>query len=194
METVWNPHSTWDRSTSQAGVYNQIDQLADLLDCGIVIVHHTSKGVQSEKRVTDVGSGAGSLSRAVDTHLVLREHEQDDHVVLEGAVRSFAPINPLVLRWEFPVWTVANGLDTTKLKRSQKRIGIDRRTNEGKAAIVSALTEHGELSGNKLRRFADIGSKGRADRLTRILEKEGTIASRQETIKRNLTTLYRLPE
>ncbi|MCA9027822.1 MAG: hypothetical protein KDA86_21615 [Planctomycetaceae bacterium] len=144
--------------------------------------------------MTDVGSGAGSISRAADTHLVLREDEQDDHVVLEAVVRSFDRVNPLVLRWDFPAWTVANGLDPTKLKRTQQQIALDQRTMEGKAAIVAALTEHGELSGNKLRQYADIGSKGRADRLTGILEKEGVITSRQETIKGNDTTLYTLSE
>ena len=46
-----------------ANIYNQIDWCADQLGCSFVLIHHASKGNQSVKSVTDVGSGAGSQSR-----------------------------------------------------------------------------------------------------------------------------------
>jgi hypothetical protein len=104
---------------TMANVYNAIDRYADLLGCCFVLIHHTSKGNQSGKAITDVGAGAGSQSRATDTHLVLRPHEEDDVVVLEAAVRSWPPVMPRCLRWTFPVWTPADDLDPTLL-RSEK--------------------------------------------------------------------------
>jgi hypothetical protein len=104
---------------TMANVYNAIDRYADLLGCCFVLIHHTSKGNQSGKAITDVGAGAGSQSRATDTHLVLRPHEEDDVVVLEAAVRSWPPVMPRCLRWAFPVWTLADDLDPTLL-RSEK--------------------------------------------------------------------------
>ena len=67
-------------------------------------MHHATKGNQSDRRVTDVGAGGGAQARAADTHLVLREHEQPNMVVLDAAVRSFPPIEPMTLRWSFPLW------------------------------------------------------------------------------------------
>lgn len=106
---------------TMAHLYNQLDRYADRLECAFVLIHHSTKGSQSGKAVTDVGAGAGSQSRATDTHLILRPHQEAGAVVLEAAVRSWPPIEPMVLRWEFPVWTPAPGLDPTELRQEKTR-------------------------------------------------------------------------
>ena len=105
-----------NENTTTAKFYNTIDQIAEKTGAAIVLVHHSSKGSQSDKRVTDVGSGAGAQSRAADCHLVLREHEEAGRMVLDAAVRSFPPVAPLVLKWEFPVWKADHEGDPTLLK------------------------------------------------------------------------------
>jgi hypothetical protein len=104
-----------------ANLYNVLDQIAEELGASLVLIHHSSKGSQSSKAITDVGSGAGSMSRATDTHLVLRHHEEKGAVVLDAAVRSFKPIEPMYLRWCFPVWTPAPDLDPEKLRPEKPR-------------------------------------------------------------------------
>lgn len=47
---------------------------------------------------------------------ILRPHEENGAVVLDAAVRSWPPIDPTCLRWEFPVWTVDESLDPLSLK------------------------------------------------------------------------------
>ncbi len=112
---------------TMASLYNHIDRYADQLGCCFVLIHHTTKGNQSAKSVTDVGAGAGSQSRATDTHMVLRPHEEDDAVVLDAAVRSWPPVSPRCLRWSFPIWSPADDLDPVQLKgdggkkRSEKK-------------------------------------------------------------------------
>lgn len=106
---------------TMARVYNHLDQYAAMLGCAFVLVHHSTKGNQSGKAVTDVGAGAGSQSRATDTHLVLRPHEQEDVVVLDAAVRSWPPLQPRCLRWTFPVWTPDDALDPTELRPEKPR-------------------------------------------------------------------------
>ena len=106
---------------AMAAVYNMIDQWAQKLDCCFVMIHHTSKGNQSDKDVTDVGAGAGSASRAADTHLILRKHQIENHLVLDAAVRSFAKIEPKVLCWEFPVFEEALQMDPKQLKNPKVR-------------------------------------------------------------------------
>lgn len=104
-----------------AQLYNLLDRWAERLGCAFVCVHHASKGNQSAKAITDVGSGAGAQSRATDAHLVLRPHEEDDVAVLQAAVRSFPPVEPFCLRWMFPVWTLAYDLDPSALRRAPGR-------------------------------------------------------------------------
>lgn len=100
-----------------ASMYNQLDKFAARLRSAFVLIHHSSKGDQSDKSVTDVGAGAGSQSRAADVHLIIREHAEPSHFVIDGAVRSFPPIAPRVVRWEFPLFHSTDDLDPTDLKR-----------------------------------------------------------------------------
>ena len=88
---------------SIASIYNLIDTFAKQVGCSFVLIHHTSKGNQSQKSITDVGAGAGSQSRAADTHLILREHKDDGFLVLEAVVRSFPRQEPIVLQKAFPL-------------------------------------------------------------------------------------------
>jgi hypothetical protein len=104
-------------NATMAAIYSHLDLYADRLGCCFILIHHSSKGTQADKSVTDVGAGAGSQSRATDTHLILRQHEQDGVVVLDAAVRSWAPVVPKCLRWEFPIWTPETGLDPSQLRR-----------------------------------------------------------------------------
>ncbi|MEM7621890.1 MAG: AAA family ATPase [Planctomycetota bacterium] len=121
-------------NAAMAGIYNTLDRYAHELGCCFVLVHHASKGAQANKSVTDVGAGAGSQSRATDTHLVLRPHEEDGCVVLDAAVRSWPPIEPLGLRWDFPIWTLDETLDPSRLQRSSRRSSRRGDENEEKPA------------------------------------------------------------
>ncbi|MGE3805987.1 MAG: AAA family ATPase [Gemmataceae bacterium] len=102
---------------TMATLYNQLDAYASYLKCCFVLIHHTSKGNQSGKEVTDVGAGAGAQARATDTHLILRRHEQEGVVVMDVAVRSWPPLEPRCLRWTCPVWELADDLDPKQLRQ-----------------------------------------------------------------------------
>jgi Bifunctional DNA primase/polymerase, N-terminal/AAA domain/Primase C terminal 1 (PriCT-1) len=104
---------------AMASIYNALDEYAQMLGCSFLLVHHTSKGSQANKSVTDVGAGAGSQSRAADTHLVLRPHAVVNAVTLEATTRSWPPIDPVVLRWGHPVWNIDSRLDPRHLKESK---------------------------------------------------------------------------
>ena len=172
-------------------VYNRIDEIAERTRGAVVLIHHASKGSQTDKRVTDVGAGARAQSRAADCHLVLREHEEPGVVVLEAAVRSFAPVEPLALRWQFPLW-VPDDSDPELLKgrlggNEQRQADRDR---EGLASITRALLL-GPLGVNDICRRANMG-KARAGRLVARLEADGHVIPETATVAHNKTTLYRL--
>ena len=79
-------------------IYNLLDSYARTMGSAIVLVHHTSKGNQANKSITDVGSGAGAQSRSPDTHLTLRQHNIEGVVSVFCCVRSFPPVEPFCLR------------------------------------------------------------------------------------------------
>ena len=108
-------------NATMAELYNALDHIAEATGAAFALIHHASKGDQSAKNVTDVGAGAGSQSRAADTHVILRPHEEDNAVVLDAAVRSWPPVDPLCLRWQFPTWTPAPELDPTALRKPASR-------------------------------------------------------------------------
>ena len=96
-------------------IYNMLDRFAQEIGCSFILIHHTSKGNQSQKSITDVGAGAGAQSRAADTHGIIREHKVDGYLVLELVVRSFPKHPPIVLKKEFPLMVPDYEMDPTDL-------------------------------------------------------------------------------
>lgn len=176
-----------------AGLYNVIDGTTARMKSAWVNIHHASKGSQTDKIVTDVGAGAGSQSRAADAHIVLRPHEDEGCVVLEAVVRSFPPVDPIALRWEYPLWLPANDLDPTALKgkltRQEER--ASQRDKDGIDAILDALAG-GPLTAKRLRDRTGI-SKERIDRLLYSLESDGEIVSTTIKVRGNECKEYALP-
>lgn len=179
-------------NAAETAVYNLLDQIADETGAAVVVVHHMSKGGQSDKRVTDVGAGAGAQSRAADCHLILREHEDDDVLVLDGAVRSFPPVAPVALRWSFPVFRPDEYADAGKLKgrlpaNEERQSAKDK---EGRDAIVKALLD-GPLTVNDICRKAGMG-KQRFNRLIGLLEETDQVTTTTVKIAHNDAIQYQL--
>ncbi len=184
--------SSENDNAAETQTYNLLDQYADQLEAALVLIHHSSKGSQTDKRVTDVGSGAGAQSRAADCHLVLREHDEADVVVLDAAVRSFKPVEPLALRWQFPLWLPAADVDAGKLrgnlsKKEQQQAGRDK---EGMDQIVTALLS-GPATKGELRRQTGI-SKDRLDRLMDRLCFEKQVTCQDLTVRGNPCQQFQL--
>jgi len=104
-------------------LYNLIDKIATERNCAIIVVHHTSKGDQSGKAVSDMGSGAGSISRAADVHAVIRPHAQDGLVCVDMLTRSSASPEPFSAKFDFPVWSRSETPHEPKQKASGSRKG-----------------------------------------------------------------------
>ena len=107
------PQDVDENSNGQiTAIYNLLDKYAQEMKAAIVLVHHTSKGNQANKSVTDVGSGAGAQSRSPDTHLTLRQHSVENVVSVFCRVRSFPPVEPFCLRRdENNQWSLAPEFD-----------------------------------------------------------------------------------
>ena len=160
--------------------------------CAWVNIHHASKGSQGEKSVVDVGAGAGSQARAADSHLVLRPHEEAGVVVLEAAVRSFPPVEPLALRWAFPLWSPDAAADTRRLKG--RLTPQEQRSSEKDIEAAESIVEALEIGGQTPRALRALTGLSR-ERLQKILDRleaAGRIVSGGVDIKGIAAKEYRL--
>lgn len=143
-------------------LYNQIDSYAAHLGAAWVNIHHASKGDQSGKGTTDVGSGAGSQSRAADTHLIIRQHEQDDVGVIEAVVRSWPPVAPLAIRWTFPAWQLDTEADPRRLQKPRERSNRESRDSHldaDRQSIVNVMVHDPDLqTKTEIRDSARVGN------------------------------------
>lgn len=104
-------------NAEMARLYHKVDKYASHLDSGMILIHHTSKGTQMGRAVTDVGAGAGTQTRACDTHLVLRHNEEENVTIVDAVARSFKPIASFAAKFKFPRWEIATGVDVEELKQ-----------------------------------------------------------------------------
>ena len=95
-------------NASMTQIFNKLDSIASKNECAIINIHHSSKGEQGDKSVTDVGSGAGAISRAADTHLAIRRHVEDGYVVIDAVTRSGISPKPVTARFNFPLWELSD--------------------------------------------------------------------------------------
>lgn len=170
-------------NAAETQIYNLLDRYAERTKAAFVLIHHGSKGSQSDKRTTDVGAGAGAQSRAADCHLVLREHEEEGVVVLEAAVRSFKPVEPLALRWNYPLWVPASGVDPGKLKGrgTKQQEQQSERDKEATDKILAALRDK-PATARQLRETTGL-SRERQQRLLDWLVSEGHLTPKTIAVK-----------
>lgn len=119
---------THDENSNAAATHlvRRVQSIAERLDAAVLIVHHTSKGNQSEKSTVDVGAGAGAYSRAADAWLTLRQHEQPDTAVFDAVVRSFPPIAPFCIKREHPLWILDQNADPALLRGAKRKKAADK--------------------------------------------------------------------
>ncbi|MCA9248393.1 MAG: AAA family ATPase [Planctomycetales bacterium] len=176
-------------------LYNLIDRYTTQLDAAWINIHHSSKGEQGGKAVVDVGAGAGSQARAADAHIVLRTHEEPGAAVLDAALRSFPPIAPLPVRFEWPLWTPDARLDPGKVKG--RRTGQEQRQTEqdrqGIKDIQAALSDAPATLREIRRRTGGMGQT-RSERLVAMMEKQGAVVSEEIRVRGNDCRQYRLSE
>jgi hypothetical protein len=114
-------------TTDMCYVVKKLDAIAKATKGAAGAVHHESKGGQNtEKAVTDVGAGSGALSRAVDAHVIIREHKDGSPLfVLDCAPRFYAPHHRLAIRYEYPIWKRTDIAPQVKVGNQKKTATIN---------------------------------------------------------------------
>lgn len=104
-----------------ADLLNQIEHLAVKTGAACVVAHHFSKGNQAGKDSKDRMSGAGAIARDPDAIVIMTPHEEDNAFTVETTLRNFKPIEPFVVRWDYPLMRRDGELDPKKLKQALGR-------------------------------------------------------------------------
>lgn len=95
-------------------LYSTVRRIAARSNAAVILIHHTSKGRQGDKAITDTGSGHGVISRAPDTHASLLPTDERDPesrgATFRAVTRTFPPPRELKLvkaAAGVPIWRVA---------------------------------------------------------------------------------------
>jgi len=173
-------------------LFYQLDRYASLTNAAIINVHHSSKGDQSGKSVTDVGSGAGAIARAVDFHVAIRPHELADCAVFEAKLRSFPPMRAFTMKWEWPLWERKEGIDAVCQTPASKK--QDKNDEPIITKFLAFAVENTKFSASELRtKFG--GGLDRARRIVNKMEDRGLIKCLgQEKRKANEVYVYEIAD
>ncbi len=104
-----------------AALLNSLEWLAVQTGSAIAYGCHFAKGNSSAKEAIDRISGSGVFARDPDSLLIFTKHEEQDAFTIEPILRNFAPIDPFVVRWQFPLMKPDDDLDPNKLKQPKGR-------------------------------------------------------------------------
>jgi Replicative DNA helicase len=110
-----------DRDENKAGdvasMLNQLEKIAVKTGAAVAFGAHYSKGNQALKEPIDRIGGSGVFARDPDSILTMTAHEEPEAFTIEATLRNFAPIEPFVVRWEWPLFRRADELDPHALKQ-----------------------------------------------------------------------------
>jgi hypothetical protein len=104
-----------------ARLLNALESLAVETGAAVAFGAHYSKGNQASKESIDRISGSGVFARDPDTILNFTRHEEQDAFTVEATLRNFKPVDPFVVRWQYPLMRRADDLDPAKLKDPKGR-------------------------------------------------------------------------
>ena len=110
-----------NKASDVARLLNAIEDLCVETNAAVAFGSHFSKGNQANKESIDRISGSGVFARDPDSLLVFTKHETEDAFTVEATLRNFAPVEPFVVRWEYPLMSPDAGLDPTRLKKAGGR-------------------------------------------------------------------------
>lgn len=119
LDPIYKLYGSTDENSAGevAKLLNAIESLAVTTGAAVAFGAHYSKGNQAGKESIDRISGSGVFARDPDSILNLTRHEVLDAFTVEMTLRNFKPIEPFVVRWQFPLMLRDAELDPSKLKK-----------------------------------------------------------------------------
>ena len=123
LDPVYKLYGDTDENSAGAvaQLLNALEYLTTETGAANAFGAHYSKGNQAAKESIDRISGSGVFARDPDTILSFTRHEEPDAFTVEATLRNFKPVEPFVVRWQYPLMRRDGGLDPAKLKQQGGR-------------------------------------------------------------------------
>ena len=96
---------------------NSIESIAVASGAAIAFGAHFSKGNQALKEAMDRIGGSGVYARDPDAIVTMTMHESEGAFTINTILRNHAPMQPFVVRWQFPLMVKDAGLDPDAVKQ-----------------------------------------------------------------------------
>jgi hypothetical protein len=123
LDPIYKLYGNTDENSAGnvALLLNSLEKMATITGAAVAFAAHFAKGNAAGKEAIDRISGSGVFARDPDSILVFTKHEDEDAFVVEPILRNFAPVEPFAVRWNFPLFEIADELDPTRLKKAGGR-------------------------------------------------------------------------
>lgn len=130
-----------NRDENKAGnigqLMSELERLITETGAAVAFVAHFSKGNQAAKESVDRIGGLGVFARDPDTILTMTKHIEDKAFCVDATLRNLPPIDPFVIRFNYPRFYVADDLKAADIK--QARPGRPKKHTDP-ARILDVLT------------------------------------------------------
>lgn len=122
-DPIYKLYGTTDENSAGevAQLLNSMETICVQTGSSVAFGAHYSKGNQANKESIDRISGSGVFARDPDSIISFTKHEEDGAFTIEPILRNLPPVDPFVVRWEFPLMHRDNQLDPSKLKQVKGR-------------------------------------------------------------------------
>jgi hypothetical protein len=123
LDPIYKLYGNTDENSAGAvaGLMNALEVVTVDSGAAIAFGAHYAKGNASQKEAIDRISGSGVFARDPDSILNFTRHEEQDAFTVEATLRNHKPIEPFVVRWQYPLMRRCEGLDPAKLKQAGGR-------------------------------------------------------------------------
>jgi RecA-family ATPase len=182
LDPVYKLYGNTDENSAGAvaQLLNAIESLAVDTGAAVAFGAHYSKGNQAGKEAIDRISGSGVFARDPDSILNFTRHEEKDAFTVEATFRNFKPVEPFVVRWQYPLMRRDESLDPTRLKKP-----AGRKPDYDPADLLRALPDGGlSLKDWQSAAHDQCGVSGTTfHRLRRLLVEQGKVLKSGATSK-----------
>jgi hypothetical protein len=182
LDPVYKLYGNTDENSAGAvaQLLNAIESLAVETGAAVAFGAHYSKGNQAGKEAIDRISGSGVFARDPDSILNFTRHEEEDAFTVEATLRNFKPVEPFVVRWQYPLMRRDESLDPTRLKKP-----AGRKPEHDPADLLKTLPEGGlRLKDWQSAADEQYGIRGSTfHRLRGVLLKQGKVLKSEATNK-----------
>lgn len=119
LDPVYKLYGKTDENSASdvAQLLNEFERMTVDTGSAVGFGAHYSKGNQSAKESIDRVSGSGVFARDPDSIIMFTKHEEKDAFTVELILRNLPPVEPFVVRWQFPLMVRDNDLDPADLKQ-----------------------------------------------------------------------------